>query len=90
MTGTTQTRKHKPTLTRPIKSKRDLERVLTITQRMRAQPKRDTEAELRLQALLKEMDRFEDVADDADEDSSDVSSYGGPCRRWVDDGRDDR
>lgn len=90
MTGTTHTRKPKLPPVRPIKSKRDLERVLTITQRMRAQPKRDSEAELRLLALLAEMDKFESL-DDADDDDDDASAYGGPRRRWTDDGgRDDR
>lgn len=90
MTGTPQTRKPKLPPTRPIKSKRDLERVMTITQRMRAQPKRDSEAELRLLALLAEMDKFE-AQDDSDDDDSEAALYSGPGRRWTDDGgRDDR
>ncbi len=90
MPGTTHTRKLRLPPTRPIKSRQDLERVMTITQRMRAQPKRDSEAELRLLALLAEMDKFE-AMDDSDDDDADASLYGGPRRRWTDDGgRDDR
>ena len=90
MPGTTHIRKPKLPPTRPIKSRQDLERVMTITQRMRAQPKRDSEAELRLLALLAEMDKFE-AMDDSDDDDADASLYGCPRRRWTDDGgRDDR
>jgi hypothetical protein len=74
--------------TRPIKTKRDYERALSVTQELLAQPKRDTAAELRLQALLKEMDRFEEVGEDTDDDLSETSSYPGPERRWSDDDAD--
>lgn len=74
---------------RPIKSKHDYERALSVTQRLLAQPGRDTAAELRLQALLKEMDRFESVDEDAGDDLSDGALYGGPRRRWSDDTADD-
>jgi hypothetical protein len=88
MTGTATPGKRSQGQTRPIKTKRDYERALSVTQELLAQPKRDTAAELRLQALLKEMDRFEDVGDDADDDSSETSSYPGPSRRWSDDASD--
>lgn len=74
--------------TRPIKTKRDYERALSVTQELLAQPKRDTEAELRLQALLKEMDRFEEIGEEADDDLSGTESYSGAPRRWSDDDSD--
>jgi hypothetical protein len=88
MTGTATSGKRSQGLTRPIKTKRDHQRALSVTQELLAQPKRDTAAELRLQALLKEMDRYEAIGEDADDDLSDTSSYAGPSRRWSDDDSD--
>ena len=89
MTGTTNPGKRSPGRTRPIKTRRDYEGALSASQRMLAYPQRDTAAELRLQALLKEMDRFEALDDDAGDDPSDEALYGGPRRRWSDDGAAD-
>jgi hypothetical protein len=89
MTGSARPGKRSEGATRPIKTRRDFERALSVSQRLLAQPKRDTEAELRLQALLKEMDRFEEVDDDVEDDMSGDTLYGGPHRRWSDDGTDD-
>lgn len=79
-------------IARPIKTKRDYERALSVTQRLLAHPNRDTEEEKRLKALLEEMDRYEavdEVEDGADDDLSDDSLYAGPHRRWSDEGADD-
>jgi hypothetical protein len=89
MTGSAQPGKRGQARARPIKTKHDYEAALSVSQRLLAQPERDTAAELRLQALLKEMDRFEAVDDDAGDDLPDDSSYGGARRRWSDDGSDD-
>lgn len=89
MTGSARPGKRSQGPARPIKTKRDFERALSVTQRLLAQPKRDTAAELRLQALLKEMDRFEEVDDDAADDLADDALHGGPRRRWSDEGADD-
>jgi hypothetical protein len=75
--------------TRPIKTKRDYERALSVTQRLLAHPNRDTEEEKRLKALLEEMDRYEEVDEDAQDDVSDDTLYGGARRRWSDEGGDD-
>jgi hypothetical protein len=81
--------------TRPIKSRRDYEGTLSVSQRLLAYSQRDTAAELRLQALLKEMDHFESVEsikggeEDAADDLSGDAVYGGSRRRWSDDGADD-
>jgi hypothetical protein len=91
MTGTATLGKRSEGRTRPIKTRRDYEGALSVSQRMLAQPQRDTAAELRLQALLKEMDRFEaieSVDDDAADDLSDDALYGGSRRRWSDEGAD--
>ena len=77
-------------ITRPIKIRRDFVGANTVVKRLSSAPKRDSAAEIRLQALLKEMDQFEEINDDADDDTSDVSGYPGPNRRWSDDGGDDR
>ena len=89
MTSSAKPGKSSQGIARPIKTKRDYERALSVTQRLLAQPKRETAAELRLQALLKEMDRFEEVDEDAGDDFSDDSLSGGPRRRWSDEGADD-
>lgn len=89
MTGASKTGKAKRQLTRPIKTKRDFERAMSVTQRLLAHPNRDTEEEKRLKALLEEMDRFEDLEEDAGDDFSDSGDYGGPHRRWSDEGSND-
>ena len=89
MTGSAKRGTRSQGLTRPIKTRNDYERALSVSQRLLAQPKRDSAAELRLQALLKEMDRYEEVDDDAGDDPPDESLYGGPHRRWSDEGEDD-
>ena len=79
-------------ITRTIKIKRDFDGAKTVVKRLSAAPKRDSAAELRLQALLAEMDRYEATREDSNDDDSDfadASLYGGPRRRWVDEGRDD-
>lgn len=76
-------------IARPIQSKRDYEQAMSITQRLLAHPHRDTEEEKRLKALLEEMDRYEEIVDDADDDLSDDTLHGGPRRRWSDEGGDD-
>ena len=86
MTGSAKAGKRSQGPTRPIKSKRDYEHALTITQRLLAHPNRDTEEEKRLKALLEEMDRYEEVEEETDEGWSDDSLYGGPRRRWSDEG----
>jgi hypothetical protein len=77
-------------ITRPIKIKRDLEGAKSVVKRLRSAPRRDTRAEQRLEALLAEMDRYDASMEDSDDSSdADASLYGGPRRRWSDDGPDD-
>ena len=69
---------------RPIKSKRDYAGASAVVKRMTGQTGGDSEAELRLQALIRELDKFDDPEDEADADIP-TEYYSGPRRRWSDD-----
>jgi hypothetical protein len=69
---------------RPIKTRRDFEGASRVVKRLSGQNDRDSTAEIRLQALLRELDKFEEPLDDADEIPEDIE-YSGPRRRWSDD-----
>jgi hypothetical protein len=69
-------------LARPITTRRDYEGASVVVNRLSDQTHRDAAAELRLQALLRETDKFDD-GDDAT--SADLKDYLGPRRRWSDD-----
>lgn len=70
--------------TRPIKSKRDFERATTVAKRLSGQKSLDSTAELRLQSLLRELDKFDDPEEEAGEEDP-GQDYSGPRRRWSDD-----
>ena len=70
---------------RPIKSKRDFEHASTVAKRLSGQKSLDSTAELRLQSLLRELDKFDDPDETADESDSGEQDYSGPRRRWSDD-----
>jgi hypothetical protein len=70
---------------RPIKTKRDFERATTVAKRLSGQKSLDSTAELRLQSLLRELDRFDVPEESAAEDDLENSDYSGPRRRWSDD-----
>ena len=74
---------------RPIKTKRDYEGASSVARRLSGQADRDSAAEMRLKALLKELDRFDEADDDLDSDLSGDYDYSGPRRRWSDDGSSD-
>jgi hypothetical protein len=69
---------------RPITTKRDYEGASVVVKRLSAQTRRDAAAKLRLQALLREIEKFDDTDDAASADSKDYD-YLGPRRRWSDD-----
>ena len=73
---------------RPIKTKRDFEGASVVAKRLKGEAARDSAAELRLQALLQEMDKFEEIEEEASADSPEEYDYPGPRRRWSDDGSD--
>ena len=70
---------------RSIKTRRDFEGAAAVVKRLAEKSEPDTSAELRLQLLLKELDKFDQPEDDADADLSVGDDYPGPGRRWSDD-----
>ena len=75
---------------RPIKTKRDYVEAARIVTSLSEGMERETAAELRLQALIHEMEQYDaDLADfDSDADFSFEDEYDGPLRRWSDDPND--
>jgi hypothetical protein len=70
---------------RPIKNKRDFERASSIAKRLSGQKGLDSTAELRLQSLLRELDKYDDPEVETDEVDAGEEGYSGPRRRWSDD-----
>ena len=70
---------------RPIKTKRDYERASTLVKRFSGQTSLDSTAELRMQSLLRELDKFDGPEVDASENDPEDFDYSGPRRRWSDD-----
>ena len=70
---------------RPIKTKRDYERASTLVKRLSGKTSLDSTAELRLQSLLRELDKFDDPEEDTAESDPKDYEYSGPRRRWSDD-----
>jgi len=81
---TKQGRKKTQHRVRPIKTKRDFEGVTVVVKRLADKSERDAAAELRLQLLLKELDKFDPPEDDADAILSVDDDYPRPKRRWSD------
>ena len=70
---------------RPIKTKRDFDGASGVVKRLTGQADRDSTAEIRLQELLRELDKYEEIEEEADDDSGGDIEYAGPRRRWSDD-----
>jgi hypothetical protein len=71
---------------RPVRTKRDYEGAKSVVKRLSSQADRDSAAELRMQSLLRELDKFDDQEEDAGADlPGDYDDYSGPRRRWSDD-----
>jgi hypothetical protein len=70
---------------RPIKTKRDYEHASTLVKRLSGDAGLDSAAELRMQSLLRELDKFEEPEEDAGENQPEDYDYSGPRRRWSDD-----
>jgi len=86
----TQRRQHRRNgAARPIRTKRDYLQAGEAVKRLNDDFENESAAELRLQALIREMERYDDdEADDFDSDYSFEFENGGPCRRWSDDPND--
>jgi hypothetical protein len=70
---------------RPIKTKRDYEHAATLAKGLSGQKSLDSTAELRLQSLLRELDKFDEPDETAAECDPADYDYSGPRRRWSDD-----
>jgi hypothetical protein len=70
---------------RPIKTRRDYEHATTLAKRLSGQKSLDSTAELRLQSLLRELDKFDEPEEAEGEGDSESYDYSGPRRRWSDD-----
>jgi len=71
-------------LARSIKTRRDYQGANSVANKLRGQSAQETAAELRLQALLEQIEKFDDedgVEDDANV-AEDIDSL--PRRRWSD------
>ena len=73
---------------RPVRTKRDYERAASVAKRLSGQADRDSAAELRLQSLLRQLDEFDDLEDEASADDPADYPYSGPRRRWSDESGD--
>jgi hypothetical protein len=73
---------------RPVRTRRDFENASAVAKRLSSQADRDSAAERRLQSLLKELDRYEDLGEEDPDDEEDLR-YSGPRRRWTDNGSDE-
>jgi len=73
---------------RPVTTRRDYENAAAVAKRLSTQSDRDSAAERRLQSLLKELDKYDDLEDEVDDDQSELH-YSGPRRRWTDNGSGD-
>ena len=73
---------------RSIKTKRDFEGAAAAAKRLADEVERGQAAEVRLQLLLKELDKFDTPEDEEEGDASGDYDYPGPGRRWSDGGSD--
>jgi hypothetical protein len=73
---------------RPIRTKRDFDGASAAVKTLSTRSDRDSLAERRMQALLQELDRYDEVEDEADQDSALDEDYPGPRRRWSDESDD--
>ena len=71
---------------RPIGTRRDYEGASAVAKRLSRENPRDSEAELRLQSLLRELDKYDETTEeDENEDGRTDYDSAGPRRRWSDD-----
>jgi hypothetical protein len=71
---------------RPVKTKRDYEGASAVAKRLSGQADRDSAAELRLQSLLRELDKFDEFEEEM---NTDPESHPELHRRWSDNGSGD-
>ena len=72
-------------LARPIKSKRDYHGATSVANKARRQNGQEPDVERRLQALLHEIEKFDDTQDEDDDFGDAAEDVDGlPRRRWSD------
>lgn len=71
---------------RAIRSERDYRGAANVVKKLGGRTDLESASEKRLLALIKEMDKFEEPGDEDASDFMDQDEYGGPLRRWSDDG----
>lgn len=71
---------------RAIRSERDYRGAAGVVKKLAGQTDLEADAEKRLRALIREMDKFEEAPDEDDPENLDAADYGGPLRRWSDGG----
>ncbi len=82
----TQRRQHRKNgAARPIRTKRDYVQAGGVVKRLNQDLNVESAAELRLQALIREMEKYDDAFDEYESDVPVEFGYGGPRRRWSDD-----
>jgi len=71
---------------RPIKTERDYKSAASVAEKIRKQAEREQVEEHRLQALIEQMEKFDDQGDDEDsgDPTEDIDEL--PRRRWSDEG----
>ena len=79
---------HRNGAARPIRNKRDYTHAAGIIGQLKQEADQESEAELRLQALLHELEKYDDDVDDFESDFTFEEEYDGPLRRWSDDPND--
>ena len=76
-------------LARPIKSKRDYHGATSVANKTRQQNRQEPDAERRLQALLHEIEKFDDTQDEDDDFGDAAEDFDRlPRRRWSDEAFD--
>ena len=75
-------------LARPIKTKRDYHEAASVANKTLQQSAREPVAERRLQALLDEIEKFDNEDEDAGSDDATEELESVPRRRWSDEPSD--
>ena len=76
----------KKKIARPIGNRRDFEGASALAKRLSGENERDSAAELRLQSLLRELDKYDDTEEDEADSGQDDYDSSAPRRRWSDEG----
>ncbi len=73
---------------RPIRTRRDFDGASAVVKTLSTRSDRDSRAEQRMLALVHELEKYDEIEEEAAEDSMSGEDYPGPRRRWSDDSDD--